>query len=233
MAKNRAAAASTAAPAAANGQEQKTQKKGKNSKKRTAEQAAKPESSAEATPETTPEVTPESSPNKKQKTASVSTASVYVQGLPANTTNDTLAKFFAKFGEIKHTRAKIVNKTCKGWAHIDFAKPESAAKAIAQANGATFEGKTLAVRASDNPSEAVSIILSNVGNDFKPTDVEDFFKTKSIESQRVQKLEEGLFYTKVPSHMVEAVFKLNGTKINNKAQPIKVFKSDKGALVDR
>lgn len=62
----------------------------------------------------------------------LSETNLYIRGLPAETTDENLAKMCEKFGEIVSTKAIIDNDTgkCKGYGFVDFASPESAKLAV-------------------------------------------------------------------------------------------------------
>lgn len=69
---------------------------------------------------------------------------VYVKGLPANTTNDTMREMFKSYGEIIECRAipDKITGLCQGIGFVLFSKKEQAENAIQALNGTKVEGGT-------------------------------------------------------------------------------------------
>nr|XP_039261099.1 ELAV-like protein 1-B [Styela clava] len=67
---------------------------------------------------------------------------VYVKGLPANTTNDTMRELFKSYGEIIECRAipDKITGLCQGIGFVLFSKKEQAENAISALNGTKVEG---------------------------------------------------------------------------------------------
>ena len=72
---------------------------------------------------------------------------LYVGGLPYSTTEDELKSYFAAFGQVES--ARIINDKMsgrsKGFGFVEMTTEDEAQKAINEANGKDFGGRTLKV----------------------------------------------------------------------------------------
>ena len=72
---------------------------------------------------------------------------LFVGNLPYTTTNEELGEFFAQYGEVI-SAAVIMDRATgrsKGFGFVEMADDAAADAAIAQADGAEFEGRKLTV----------------------------------------------------------------------------------------
>ena len=72
---------------------------------------------------------------------------LFVGNLPYTTTNEDLAEFFAKYGEVL-SAAVIMDRATgrsKGFGFVEMTNDPEADAAIAQGDGAEFEGRKLTV----------------------------------------------------------------------------------------
>ena len=72
---------------------------------------------------------------------------LFVGNLPFSTTEDALRGHFAQFGEVQQVRIMTDRDTGKprGFAFVQMANDEEAARAVAALNGKDFEGRSLTV----------------------------------------------------------------------------------------
>jgi RNA recognition motif-containing protein len=71
---------------------------------------------------------------------------LYVGGLPAATSDDSLRELFSRFGPIQCVRvAARQSGECRGFAYVTFRDPESATRAVSAANGVEVRGAKLRV----------------------------------------------------------------------------------------
>ncbi|KAI1701066.1 RNA recognition motif domain-containing protein [Ditylenchus destructor] len=73
--------------------------------------------------------------------------SVYVGNIPYNTTENDLGQFFSQAGSVTNVRLVYDRETNrpKGFGFCEFADEQGAQNAIAQLNGAEFNGRALRV----------------------------------------------------------------------------------------
>ena len=83
---------------------------------------------------------------------------IYVGNLTYGTTEQDLLDFFSEFGAIKEAKLIIDRETSrsKGFAFITFGSDQSVDKAIATANGADLDGRTLKVNRAQNKTDGGS-----------------------------------------------------------------------------
>lgn len=72
---------------------------------------------------------------------------IFVGNLPFSATEDGLRDLFSPFGEVQQVRIMTDRDTGKsrGFAFVEMAQNEDAAKAIAALNGKEFEGRPLTI----------------------------------------------------------------------------------------
>jgi RNA recognition motif-containing protein len=72
---------------------------------------------------------------------------LFVGNLPFGTTEDALREHFAPFGEVQQVRIMKDRDTGKsrGFAFVEMAQDDDAAKAIADLNGRDFAGRALTI----------------------------------------------------------------------------------------
>ena len=72
---------------------------------------------------------------------------LFVGNLPFETTEDALREHFAPFGEVQQVRIMTDRDTGKprGFAFVEMAQDDGAAKAIADLNGKDFGGRALTI----------------------------------------------------------------------------------------
>lgn len=106
---------------------------------------------AAATSPAKPDEKSEEQLDKDKKDAAKHQRSLFVRSLPASTTTESLTAIFSHSYPIKHATAVIdrETKTCKGYGFVTFADAEDAARAKAEFNGHTLEGKKLRVEIAE------------------------------------------------------------------------------------
>jgi cold-inducible RNA-binding protein len=72
---------------------------------------------------------------------------LFVGNLPFSTTEDALRDLFSPFGEVQQVRIMTDRDTGKprGFAFVEMAQDDDAAKAIASLNGKDFDGRALTI----------------------------------------------------------------------------------------
>lgn len=80
---------------------------------------------------------------------------LYVGNLSFHTTEDTLQRAFAEFGEVADVKLVIDRETgrSRGFAFVEMATPDAAEKAAAQMNGAMLDGRPLRVNEAEQRRE--------------------------------------------------------------------------------
>jgi RNA recognition motif-containing protein len=76
---------------------------------------------------------------------------LYVGNLAFHTTEDTLQRLFATYGEVQETKLVVDRETgrSRGFAFVSMATAEGAQKAIAEANGMDLDGRALRVNEAE------------------------------------------------------------------------------------
>ena len=76
---------------------------------------------------------------------------LFVRSLPATATTETLAEYFSQNYPIKHATVVLdpATKQCKGYGFVTFADPEDAQQALAELNGADFEGRKIKIEVAE------------------------------------------------------------------------------------
>ena len=72
---------------------------------------------------------------------------IYVGNLSYETTEETLTKLFTEWGEVSSSTILTERQTgrSRGFGFVEMSNDEEARKAIEEANGRDFEGRTLTV----------------------------------------------------------------------------------------
>lgn len=74
-------------------------------------------------------------------------STIFVKGLPYDFREDDIGDRFRKYGDIKSIRVAYnwISKQSKGFAYINYAKHESAKKALLEMNGREIKGRKIKV----------------------------------------------------------------------------------------
>lgn len=90
---------------------------------------------------------------------------LYIGNVSYNTSETTLRAFFEAFGQILSANIATERETgrSRGFAFVEYADRESAERAIAEANGAMLDGKSLVVNEA-RPKEGGSSGFRSGGN---------------------------------------------------------------------
>jgi len=80
---------------------------------------------------------------------------LFVGNLSFNTTEEALMAAFQEFGEVVEARLMTERETgrSRGFAFVEMATPEAAAKAIEEMNGAVLDGRPLRVNEAEKRPE--------------------------------------------------------------------------------
>lgn len=80
---------------------------------------------------------------------------LFVGNLSFNTTEEALMAAFQEFGEVLEARLMTERETgrSRGFAFVEMATPEAAAKAIEEMNGAVLDGRPLRVNEAEKRPE--------------------------------------------------------------------------------
>ena len=73
---------------------------------------------------------------------------IYISGLNFSTTDADLSDLFSEYGEVSSARIITDRETrrSRGFGFVEIADDAAGAKAIAELNGAEYEGRTMVVK---------------------------------------------------------------------------------------
>jgi hypothetical protein len=98
------------------------------------------------------------------------TSVLFIDGLPASCTSDSLAELFARYGSIIWTRTIVDGEgRCSGAGYVDMSTPAEAEKAAAELDGKVIAGNPITVMLSNRPPgalRATRFLHLNVGKGF-------------------------------------------------------------------
>lgn len=117
-------------------------------------------------------------------------STIFVKGLPYDFREDDIGDRFRKYGDIKSIRVAYnwISKQSKGFAYINYAKHESAKKALLEMNGREIKGRKIKVDFDvvQEPKMGYKMNLSKEKNKFYNKDLlkEEGQKRKRKENEK-------------------------------------------------
>jgi len=137
----------------------------------------KPEEAAEAKPAETAEPAKEEAAAAGEIDEEEDLTNLIVNYLPQYVTEAKLKEMFGKYGELEHVKLMLdkVTQMSMGYGFVKYAKPESAAAAIAAMNGCQMDQKKLRVGYSHPRTEA-NVYVGNLKPSVTKEQLEELFK---------------------------------------------------------